>query len=135
VLASPSLASIASAFLRRRRALAYKTSTFELTRETDADGHERLNVDAVVRGTHVRSSFWDDSSLWYRACHPGPSRSGGWEFMLAFSGEVGDAKPDDLVDMFERSLDSAHGKDPSQHSSEILAVWDRIRPTVERGAG
>jgi hypothetical protein len=134
-LASPALVDIASAFRRRAKALAHKTSTFELAQETDADGHERLNVDANVRGTQVRVSFWDDRSLWYRACHPGPSRSGGWEFMLAFSGEVGDSKPDDLVEMFERSLGCAHGRDSTQHCNEILAVWSRVGPSVERGAG
>ena len=134
-LVSPLLASLAAAFDRRRRALAYRTERFELTSEIEADGHERLNVDALTGRTQVRSSFWDDGSVWFRACHPGPSGTGGWEFMLCFSGEINDIDCDELVEMFERSQESAHGKDPQRHSQDILSHWKRVNPTVERGAG
>jgi len=126
---SPLLADIAAAFLRRRKAIAYRVGRVSCGREfseTAAGAHERLNLD--IWGGHFRLSVWADGCLWVSVCVPAAGRNAGWAFRDAFHGQAGDVSAATLVVMVEATLGLALDADPAAGRERLRAVWQRVHP-------
>jgi len=131
------LSSIAIAMGRRRKAIGHKSKGITMEREADSDGYERLNI--KVRTTSARParltlSVWSDGLMWFSGAQSGPSRRGGWRFMLTFHGDVGSLTPEEVANTFEASLGCVYGDevDPDQATARLLAVWKHAGPEIER---
>jgi len=132
VFDSALLAEVAVAFLRRRKAIAYKTPAsggLSCTREfseTKAGTHERLNLD--IRGGHLRLSVWADGCLWLSVYVRAAGRNAGWAFQDAFRGDAGDVSAATLVNMVEATLELRLGAEPPAERAQLRAIWTRVHP-------
>jgi hypothetical protein len=129
VFDSPLLADIAAAFLRRRKAIAYRAGVITCGREFSesvAGTFERLNLD--LRGKHLRISVWSDGCLWVSVCVRAAGRNAGWAFRDAFHGDAGDVSATALVGMVEATLKLPLGADPMVDREQLRTVWRRVHP-------
>ena len=134
IFEDPLLNECATAFERRGKAIRYQTKALAIERAVEADGAERLNVDASTveaRPTQVRLVLWAEGGLWFQAARPGPSARGGWDFLFSFNGTLGDVDPDELVATFESSLGEVHASSGvSDAAARLLALWSRVQPVA-----
>jgi hypothetical protein len=119
----------ASAFIRRGKALRYQTVSFSVERSIEAEATERMNVDVLAyRRSQIRLSIWPGGALWFRVATPGPSRIGGWDFLMWFDAEIGDLVPEELVALFEESLIAVGVPPASGAGQQLLDIWIRANP-------
>lgn len=127
----------ASAFARRGKALRYKTrsryktASFSVERSVEGDATERLNVDALLhQRSQISLSIWPDGPLWFSVATPGPRRSGGWDFLMSFDGEIGALSHEELVALFEESFLAVTVPPAEGTAQQLLAIWARAHPRV-----
>jgi hypothetical protein len=123
------LQGIATAFLRRRKAIAYRVAlSCEREFSESASGAvERLNLQAG----NLRLCIWADGVMWLAVCIRGSRRRGGWSFKDTFHGDVQDVSPESLVGMVEATLELPFGKDRDRESHALRTVWARVHPYVD----
>jgi hypothetical protein len=123
---APLLRDVSSAFLRRRKAIAYHTGlTCSRNFTESATGAvERLHL---VSG-HLQLAVWEDGGLWVGAFIRGLSRNAGWAFQDAFHGDMLDVSAGALVGMFEASGLLPYWPESEDKRERLRAVWSRIRP-------
>ena len=120
------LQEIATAFLGRRKAIAYRSGLF-CGREFDSSQivHvERLNIEAGS----LRLSIWADGVMWLAVCVKGLGRGAGWAFKDSFHGEVLAVPAKSLVEMVMATLNLPFGKNPEKEWQELRAIWEKVQP-------
>lgn len=125
---APLLRDVASAFLRRRKAIRYKAGLCcerEFS-ETAAGTFERLNLG--LRGGQVRLSVWADGAMWLSVCVKSRGRNSGWRFADSFHGTVRDVSAAALVGMTESTLALTFGADVPGEREQLRRVWARVFP-------
>jgi hypothetical protein len=120
------LREIATAFLRRHKAIAYRASvSCEREFSESATGAvERLNLEAG----HLRLCIWADGVLWLAVHIRGFGPAVGWAFKDTFHGDVRDVSAPALVGMVEATLALRFGSDPDRERQQLRAVWARVHP-------
>ncbi len=123
---APLLREIAAAFLRRRKAIAYRAglSCEREFSESAAGGVERLNLETG----DLRLSAWSDGVMWLAVYVHGFGRGAGWAFKDSFHGDVQDVSAEALVGMVEATLALPFGADPEKERQQLWGVWARVRP-------
>ena len=123
---SPLLREIAGAFLRRRKAIAYRVglSCEREFSESAAGAVERLNLEAG----DLRLSAWPDGVMWLAVCVRGFGRGAGWAFKDTFHGDVQDVSAEALVGMVEATLALPFGSDAEKERQQLQLVWARVHP-------
>jgi hypothetical protein len=123
---APLLREIATAFLRRRKAIAYHSglSCEREFSESAAGAVERLNL---VAGD-LRLSAWSDGVMWLAVSVRGFGRSAGWSFKDSFHGDVQDVSAETMVGMVEATLALSFGADQDQEQQRLRGVWARVGP-------
>jgi hypothetical protein len=125
---APLLQGIANAFLRRRKAIKYRTGIAcdrEFS-ESPVGTIERFNLE--TRAGKVRLSIWADGVLWLAVCVRRSGRNAGWAFQETFYGDVKDVSGEALVGMFEATLALPFGADRQSERQQLREVWARVRP-------
>jgi hypothetical protein len=123
---APLLQGIATAFLRRRKAIVYHRA---LSCERESSGSEtgaaeRLNLDA----SDLRLCVWADGVMWFGVCVRGFGPGGGWAFQDNFHGDVQDVPAEALVGMVEATLSVPFGSDPDKERQQLRDLWARVHP-------
>jgi hypothetical protein len=129
VLDSPLLADVAAAFLRRRKAIAYRVGEVSCGREfseSASETFERFNLDLC--GGHLRLSVWEDGCVWVSVCVRAAGRNAGWAFQDAFHGDARDVSATTLVGMVESTLQLKLGTDSVAGREQLRAIWGRVYP-------
>lgn len=127
------LADLAAAFRRRSKAIRYHVRSFAIRGSTDS-GAERLELDVKLLASRVeaRLSVWEDKAMWFCVCRPNSKKIGGWAFLLAIHGHVGQAAVSEIVRLFERCLqfdfDAATVK---TLRGDLLSMWQVVRPRID----
>ena len=129
---SPLLRRIADAFVRRRKAIRYKSKELLFEKELDEqDGrrYERLNIQVSrweQRPTQIRLSIWEDSVLWLGVHQPAKR---GWAFKMEFHGHVEAIAPAEVVGLFEETMSLASEVSRSDDSEDgIRELWKEANP-------
>jgi hypothetical protein len=123
---APLLLEIAAAFLRRRRAIAYRAGLScrrEFT-ESPSGAVERL----VLEAGPLRLCVWADGVMWLGVFVRGLGRGAGWAFREAFHGDVRDVSAEALVGMVEATLALPLGSDRDGARRDLWAAWARTHP-------
>lgn len=96
---------------------------------TNDEGEERVDFDfTTYLGGYIRLSAWEDGRMRFRSCKPGSRRAGGWEFQIVIDLSAKEARPEQIVDTFERS----------RYLSDLepmLRIWARFDPEPDRLIG
>jgi hypothetical protein len=120
------LQNVSTAFLRRRKAIAYQaglTCVRDLS-ESATRATERL----CLASGHTRLSVWADGGLWVGVFVRGRGRNSGWAFRDAFSGDMSDVSADTLVGMFEVTRLLCHWPEQECQRERLRRIWSRVRP-------
>ncbi|MEM9354284.1 MAG: hypothetical protein AAGA92_14855 [Planctomycetota bacterium] len=117
------LTSLIDDLRSRSKGITHLTEAWTCERVFDeAEQQECLVVDLqCYLRDQVRLRFWDDGTMWFRACRPAPV---GWEYMLAFNGVVSGFSTGLIVELLKQSL----GQDPDR----LLGLWEHASPQIER---
>ena len=131
---APLLESISQAFLSCHGSAKQRYSSFLLSREVEdsqTEPPERLNVDTAFTGmkrpVSIRLSVWPDGALWFRACEPGRR---GWDFLLAFHGQLSGPHSSELVRLFEETTPHVAARTDDTHQ-RVLRLWSRVSPRLD----
>jgi hypothetical protein len=121
---SPLLQEIATAFLRRRKAIAYHGGLVCQRELGESEAIERLNLDAG----ELRLCIWSDGVMWLGLCVRACGRDAGWAFKDTFHGDVGDVSGEALVAMVLATLSLPWGADPATEREQLRGLWARVHP-------
>lgn len=123
---SPLLQEVGSAFLRRRKAIAYQCG-FSCEREFSESATgvvERLNIDAG----DLRLCIWADGVMWLSVCVRGKGRGVGWAFKDTFHRDAQDVSAEALVGMVEATVALTFGSNPVREREQLRGMWARVCP-------
>ena len=130
------LTGLVAVFRNRSKGISYHLRSFSLKNSLDSgstEDLERLDIDALAAGsTKVRLSVWADGGIWLRLCRPNSKKMGGWAFLIAFHGHMNQIPPDDIVALFEKSLNIGTSATVSSRiRSDLLRVWRTVEPCID----
>jgi hypothetical protein len=120
------LSRIASAFQKRHKAITYRIG-FSCRREfneSESAGIERLNIDAGK----LRLSVWSTGEMWFSVCVRALGRNAGWTFNDSFHGDIQNVSAEELVKMFEATLELPFGSDIYKERQKLRTLWARVCP-------
>jgi hypothetical protein len=138
---STELQEVATAFLRRRKALGYhaELSCDQEFSETAGGASERFNLDLRDGFGDLRLSVWQDGVMWFRLCVRGSGTNSSWAFMDCFHGSVQDVSAETLVAMIEATIAEPFrpgSSDPLAYRERLRMIWRRVQPsTIGTGLG
>jgi hypothetical protein len=123
---APLLRDMATAFLRRRKTIAYRAglSCVREFTESAAGAIERLKLETG----HLCLCIWADGVMWLGVSIRGVGRGAGWAFQEAFHGDVQDVSAEALVGMVEATLALPLELEPARGRQDLWAVWARLHP-------
>ncbi len=127
--ASQLLNALAKAFASRRKAIRYRSKSFEvsLAHDTASDEpSERLNADIqllVPQNTKLRLSMWPDAAMWLWA---GQSSKNGWSFEVQLEGILSNTTAAGIVTLFEESISLVQSQSNAPNLENLLRdAWSR----------
>jgi hypothetical protein len=120
------LHDVSTAFLRRRKAIAYQAG---LTCVRDfSESATRVTERLSLASGHTHLAVWADGGLWLGVFVRVQGRNSGWAFRDVFYGDVLDVCPETLVGMFEATRLLCYWPEQDCKQERLRGIWSRVRP-------
>ena len=126
---SPLLQEITAAFLRRRKAIAYRLRAeggVACARDFSESASGTQEVVALAFGQRIQFCVWDGGDLWLSVRIKAVGRNSGWAFQDHFYGDSQDVSGAALVRMVEATLALRFGSDFLTERDRLRCVWRRV---------
>lgn len=120
------LQGVSSAFLRRRKAIAYQRG---LACERDFSESATEVVECIhLIAAHLRLVVWANGGLWVGVFVRAAGRNAGWAFRDSFYGNMLDVSAETLLAMFEATLSICYWPEEECKRERLRALWARVHP-------
>jgi hypothetical protein len=131
--ASAFLCGVLAALRARRKSLKHRLKSLALEIHATPGTEECLAIHVetmAARPTRMNVLTYADGFVSVTASRPGPSRRGGWELNLSWSGQADTASPAAIQEAMERSLDLLYAEaKESDVAPRFASCWASIAST------